>query len=63
MRAFLKNLVEDFIDPDKALMGSTSALIEAVGQRHALGLSPEMGRRRTSQTPLRRICWHSKYRG
>ena len=41
MRAFFKSLVQDYLDPDKALMGSTSALIEAVGQRHALGLSPE----------------------
>ena len=41
MRAFLKSLVEDYVDPDKALMASTSALIEAVGQRNALGLAPE----------------------
>jgi len=41
MRAFFKSLLEEYVDPDKALMSSTGALIEAVAQRHALGLSPE----------------------
>ena len=40
MQAFLRKVASEWIDPDKALIGATSALIEAVGQRHALGLSP-----------------------
>lgn len=39
MRQWLRAMT-DWIDPDKALMTTTAALIELAAQRHAIGLSP-----------------------